>query len=190
MINAILVIGFGIVLLLIPIEILTRFVFIIGIAIAFVGLLLVFGAFNYAKDNKNMILWMFQGIFNLVMGGIIMFFPVESIKFLLILAGLWAIVLGVYQFSVSFISSIEIKGKTWHKINGFAAIIVGILLIFAPELFMEFMLQVFGFILLVIGGGLFYFSFLLKRLGKIAETMEKETIDLDAEIIDDKTSDL
>lgn len=188
MINAILVIGFGIILLLIPIEILTRFVFIIGIAIAFVGLLLVFGAFNYAKDNKNMILWMFQGIFNLVIGGIIMFFPEASIKFLLILAGLWAIVLGVYQFSVSFISNLEIQGKTWHKINGFAAILVGILLIFAPELFMEFMLQVFGFILLAIGGGLLYFSFLLKKLGKIAESKEEETLDLDAEIIDDKTT--
>ena len=186
LINAILVIGFGLILLIVPIETLKSLIFIVGTFIAFAGLVLIFGAFNYAKENKSMIFWLFQGLFNMVIGGIVMLFPEASIKFLLILAGLWAIVLGVYQFSVSLIPDLEIKGKLWHRINGIIAIIIGLLLIFAPELIMGLMLQIFGFLLLVIGGGMLYFAFLLKRLGKIASQENKvEIIDIDPTIEDD-----
>ena len=173
LINAVLVIAFGVVLLLVPIEILKSLVFIVGTVIAFVGLVLIFGAFNYARENKNMVFWLFQGLFNMVVGGIVMLFPEASIKFLLILAGLWAIVLGVYQFSISLASQLEIKGKMWHKINGFLAIIIGLILIFAPEIFMGLMLLVFGFLLLVIGGGMIYLALLLKRLGQVASQEEE-----------------
>ena len=180
LINAILIIAFGVVLLLVPIEILKSLVFILGTLIAFVGLVLIFGAFNYARENKSMVFWLFQGLFNMVVGGIVMFFPEASIKFLLILAGLWAIVLGVYQFSISLASQLEIKGKIWHKANGFLAIIIGLTLIFTPEIFMGLMLLVFGFLLLVIGGRMIYLALLLKRLGQDAsqeEDVENSNID-------------
>lgn len=186
LINAILVIGFGLILLIIPIETLKSLIFLVGTFIAFAGLILVFGAFNYAKENKSMLFWMFQGLFNLVVGTVVMFFPEASIKFLLILAGLWAIVLGVYQFSVSVIPNLEIKGKNWHKINGIVAIIIGLLLIFTPELIMGLMLQIFGFLLLAIGGGMLYFAILLKRLGKIAKQEDVEIIDIDESSSDDE----
>jgi len=181
LINAVLVIAFGLALLLVPIEILKSLVFIVGTVIAFIGLVLIFGAFNYAKENKSMVFWLFQGLFNMLIGGIVMFFPEASIKFLLILAGLWAIVLGVYQFSIGLIAQLEIKGKLWHKINGFLAIIIGILLIFAPEIFMGFMLFIFGFILIVIGGGMVYFALLLKRLGQLVQEEEAEVFSIDNE---------
>ncbi|RLD38436.1 MAG: hypothetical protein DRI74_03870 [Bacteroidetes bacterium] len=194
LINAILVISFGIMLIFVPVEILKNLVFIIGTVIAFVGLILIFGAFNYTKENKNMIFWLFQGLFNMVVGGIVMFFPEASIKFLLILAGIWAIVLGVYQFSVSLLPQIEINGKIWHKINGLLAVIIGILLIFAPEIITGIALGVFGFLLLIIGGGMLYFSILLKHLGEIEEVEEVEEVeeeiytqDIDTTIDDDTT---
>lgn len=180
LINALLVISFAFLLIFVPMETLTKAVFIIGILIGFVGLILIFGAFNYAKESKSMVFWLFQGLFNLVIGSLIIFFPEASIQFLLILAGLWAIVLGVYQFSVSLNSSSEIKGKTWHRVNGIAAIVIGLLLIFAPNLIMGLMVQIFGFILLIIGGGMLYFAFLLKSLGKMAAelnvTIDEEDI--------------
>ena len=188
LINAILVISFGIMLIFVPVEILKSLVFIIGTVIAFVGLILIFGAFNYTKENKNMIFWLFQGLFNMVVGGIVMFFPEASIKFLLILAGIWAIVLGVYQFSVSLLPQIEISGKIWHKINGLLAVIIGILLIFAPEIITGIVLGVFGFLLLIIGCGMLYFSILLKHLGEIEEVEEEiYTQDIDDTIDDDIT---
>jgi len=188
LINAILVISFGIMLIFVPVEILKSLVFIIGTVIAFVGLILIFGAFNYTKENKNMIFWLFQGLFNMVVGGIVMFFPEASIKFLLILAGIWAIVLGVYQFSVSLLPQIEINGKIWHKINGLLAVIIGILLIFAPEIITGIVLGVFGFLLLIIGCGMLYFSILLKHLGEIEEVEEEiYTQDIDDTIDDDIT---
>jgi len=189
LINAIFVIGFGLILLIVPIETIKSLIFVVGAFIAFAGLILIFGAFNYAKENKSMLFWMFQGLFNLVVGAVVMFYPEASIKFLLILAGLWAIVLGVYQFSVSVIPNLEIKGKNWHKINGIVAIIIGLLLMFAPELIMGLMLQIFGFLLLAIGGGMLYFAILLKRLGKIAKQEEGvEIIDIDEPSSDDEVT--
>jgi uncharacterized membrane protein HdeD (DUF308 family) len=188
LINALLVIGFGIILLLVPIKILESFVFIIGTVIAFVGLVLIFGAFNYTKENKSMVIWLFQGLFNMAIGGIVMFFPEASIKFLLILAGLWAIVLGVYQFSFGLISELEIKGKTGHKINGFAAMVIGLLLIFTPELIVGLMIIVFGFLLLVIGGGMIYFALHLRRLGQNTyQNDDDEIINIDSTMDDEIT---
>ncbi len=180
LINAILVISFGLILLIVPIETIKNLVFVVGIIIAFVGLILIFGAFNYAKENKNMLFWMVQGLFNLLIGGVVMFYPEASFKFLLILAGLWAIVLGVYQLSVSLNSTLELKGKTWHKINGFATILLGFLLIFFSEMIMGILIQLFGILILIIGIGMLYFSFLLKKLSKV----EKEYVPNDPPNID------
>lgn len=174
LINALLIICFGIILLFIPIEAFKTLVFAIGAVIAFVGLILIFGAFNYAKESKSMVFWLFQGLFNLVIGAVVLFYPEASIKFLLILAGLWAIVLGVYQFSVGLIADPEIKGKLLHKINGAAAVLIGLLLIFTPGLIIGFVVYLFAFILLGIGGGLLFFAFLLRRLGEL-KTIEEET---------------
>ncbi|MBN1650830.1 MAG: DUF308 domain-containing protein [Bacteroidales bacterium] len=180
LINAILVISFGLILLIVPIETIKNLVFVVGIIIAFVGLILIFGAFNYARENKNMLFWMVQGLFNLLIGGVVMFYPEASFKFLLILAGLWAIVLGVYQLSVSLNSTLELKGKTWHKINGFATILLGFLLIFFSEMIMGILIQLFGIMILIIGFGMLYFSILLKKLSKA----EKDYIPNDPPNID------
>lgn len=179
--NALLIIGFGLILILVPTETLKSLVFVIGVVIAFVGLVLIFGAFNYARGNKNMVFWLFQGLFNMVLGGLVMFFPEASIKFLMILAGLWTIVLGVYQFSVSLGNS-ELKGHLWHKINGTVAILMGFILIFFPELILGIMVQIFGFLLLLIGGGMLYLAILLKGFSKVEiliEVDEEETLNED-----------
>lgn len=189
LINAILVIGFGLILLVVPMETIKDLVFIVGIIIAFVGLILIFGAFNYAKESKSMIFWMMQGLFNLVIGGVVMFFPEASIQFLLILAGLWAIVLGFYQLSVAFTSNFEIKRRSLHKINGIISILVGLLLIFFPEVIMGFLIQVFGLLLLIIGGVLLSFSLLLKKLGKLdIEDLPNENANIDR--LDDDGDDI
>lgn len=180
LINAVLVICFALLLVLVPIETLEKAVVIIGVFIGFTGLILVFGAFNYAKESKSMIFWLFQGLFNLVIGALVVFYPEDSIKFLLILAGLWAIVLGVYQFSVS-AGNIVLKGKISHKLNGTVAVLIGFILIFFPELISGIMVQIFGFLLFFIGSGMLYFAFLLKRLAK--EKRQDENIDY---TIDDK----
>jgi uncharacterized membrane protein HdeD (DUF308 family) len=191
LLNALLLISFGLAIIFVPLDFLKKLIFIVGALIAFIGLILVFGAFNYAKESKSMVFWLFQGLFNLVIGAIVMFYPEASIKFLLILSGLWAIVLGVYQFSVGLLTQSEIRGRHWHKINGFAAIAIGLVLIFAPEIIVGFVVQVFGIILLLIGSGMLYFAFLLRRLGQI-EVAQVEAIedlpDKDFETIDEETT--
>lgn len=175
LINAIIVLVFASLLILFPIEFLKNFVFVIGTLIAFVGLILIFGAFNYAKENSNMVFWLFQGLFNLVVGAIVMFFPEASSKFLLILAGLWAIVLGVYQFSIGLMSKTEIKHHNLHKINGLLFVIIGLLLIFASEIFVGTLIVIFGIVLMILGIGLLYFAIMLKKLGAKAEEIYTET---------------
>ena len=174
LINALFVLIIGLLLIFIPIEVLKTFVFVLGILIAFIGLILVFGVFHYAKKNERMIFWLLQGLFNLVIGGAIMFFPDASIKFLLILGGLWIIVLGVYQLSVGMISNPELKSKGILKLNGLTLIIIGFLLIFVHELIVGIVVQLLGIMLLLLASGMLYFAYILKQMTKAINHIEEE----------------
>ena len=68
-----------------------------------------------------------------------------------------------------------------HKLNGFLSTIIGLLLIFNPELFMDFGFQILGFLLLIIGSGMLYFAFLLKGLGHSLLGDENVIEDIDSE---------
>jgi uncharacterized membrane protein HdeD (DUF308 family) len=169
--NALAVFAIGLILLLTPIEVIRSFVFVVGIVIAFMGLLLIFGAFAHLSTNKTAVFWLIQGMFNLLIGGIVLFYPEASFRFLMILSGLWALVIGIYQFSVSFTA---INSSVLLRVNGFVVIGLGLVLIFAPELFVGLMIQILGLLLVLIAGVMFYFSFLLYQF-KPEKEIEKPT---------------
>ena len=166
MANAAIAIIAGIVFLFVPEQTLTTIGFAAGIIILLSGLFLVFGAFSYAKQGKNMFFWLVEGLINLSLGVILIVNPSWLLEFLLILIGLWALILGLFQLYTGFVNSKQIKNATLLKINGLAALVIGLILLFKPDMVASFIIQLLGVISILIGGVMMYFAFMMKKVAK------------------------
>ncbi len=180
MANAAIAIIAGIVFLFVPEKTLATIGFAAGIVILLSGLFLVFGSFSYAKKGKNMFFWLVEGIINLSLGIILVINPTWLVEFLLILIGLWALILGIFQLYTGFVNARHINNNALLKINGLAAAVVGLVLLFKPEMVASFVVQLLGVISIIIGGIMMYFAFIVKKASsqKITE----------AEIVEDETA--
>lgn len=178
--NAIIAIIIGLVFLFVPEQTLKTIGFGAGIIILLSGLFLVFGAFSYAKKGQNMFFWLIEGIINLSLGIILIINPEWLAKFLLLLIGLWALILGIYQLYAGFINSKSIKNNVLLKINGLAAIVIGLVLLFRPDMVANFIVQLLGVISVLIGSIMMYFAFVLKKATKVQE----------AEIVDEPSKEV
>lgn len=171
MANATIAIIVGIVFLFVPEQTLKTIGFAAGIIILLSGLFLVFGAFSYAKKGQNMFFWLVEGLINLALGIILIVNPIWLVEFILILIGLWALVLGIFQLYTGFASSKDIKNNALLKINGVAAAVIGLILLFKPDMVASFVVQLLGVISILIGGIMMYFAFLLKKATKVQEAV-------------------
>jgi uncharacterized membrane protein HdeD (DUF308 family) len=176
MANATIAILVGIVFLFVPEQTLATIGFAAGIVILLSGLFLVFGSFSYAKKGQNMFFWLIEGLINLSLGIILIVNPSWLVEFLLILIGLWALVLGIYQLYSGFVNSSKIKNSALLKINGVAAAVIGLILLFKPGMVASFVVQLLGVISILIGGIMMYFAILIKNASKVEEAViVKET---------------
>lgn len=164
MANAAIAIIAGIVFLFVPEQTLATIGFAAGIIILLSGLFLVFGAFSYAKQGKNMFFWLIEGLINLSLGVILIVNPSWLLEFLLILIGLWALILGIFQLYTGFVHSKQIKNSTLLKINGLGALVIGLVLLFKPDMVASFIIQLLGVISILIGGVMMYFAFMMKKV--------------------------
>ena len=180
MANAAIAIIAGIVFLFVPEQTLKTIGFAAGIIILLSGLFLVFGAFSYAKQGKNMFFWLVEGLINLSLGVILIVNPSWLLEFLLILIGLWALILGFFQLYTGFVNSKQIKNATLLKINGLAALVIGLVLLFKPDMVASFIIQLLGVISILIGGVMMYFAFMMK---KVANQMNPPAVE--AEIVEE-----
>lgn len=167
MANAAIAILVGVIFLFVPEQTLATIGFAAGIIILLSGLFLVFGAFSYAKKGQNMFFWLVEGLINLALGIILIVNPIWLVEFILILIGLWALVLGIFQLYTGFANSKEIKNDALLKINGVAALVIGLILLFKPDMVASFVVQLLGVISILIGGIMMYFAFLLKKATKV-----------------------
>ncbi len=177
MANAAIAIIAGIVFLFVPEQTLKTIGFAAGIVILLSGLFLVFGAFSYAKKGQNMFFWLVEGIINLSLGIILIVNPTWLVEFLLILIGLWALILGVYQLYTGFVNSKQIKNNSLLKINGLASAVIGLVLLFKPDMVASFVVQLLGIISILIGGIMMYFAFLIKKATKVQEAVVVEEVE-------------
>jgi len=188
MANAAIAIIAGIVFLFVPEQTLATIGFAAGIIILLSGLFLVFGAFSYAKQGKNMFFWLVEGLINLSLGVILIVNPSWLLEFLLILIGLWALILGLFQLYTGFVNSKQIKNATLLKINGLAALVIGLVLLFKPDMVASFIIQLLGVISILIGGVMMYFAFMMKRVAKQVNppAVEAEIVEEPKETKEDK----
>jgi uncharacterized membrane protein HdeD (DUF308 family) len=181
MANAVIAILAGIIFLFVPDQTLKTIGFAAGIIILLSGLFLVFGAFSYAKEGKNMFFWLLEGLVNLSLGIILIVEPIWLVQFILLILGLWALVMGIFQLYTGFSSSKNISNSGVMKLNGIISAVIGLILIFKPDMVAGFIVQLFGVLSLLIGGIMMYFAFLIKKVEK------RMTTTVDAEVIEEVT---
>jgi len=184
MTNAVIAIIAGIIFVFVPQESIATLGFAAGIIILISGLFLVFGAFSHAQQGKNMFFWLLEGLINLSVGIVLIINPEWLIQFILILIGLWSIILGVFQLYTGFVNSKNINNNGLLKLNGLAFTVIGLLLLFKPEMVAGIVVQILGIISILIGGVMMYFAFLIKR---IKNEVEKEQVFEEVEELADET---
>ena len=192
MTNGIIALIVGVIFLLVPSETLATIGFAAGIIVLLSGLFLVFGAFSYAKENKNMFFWLSEGLVNLALGIILIINPEWLLEFIMIIIGLWALILGIYQLYIGIAEKKVVLNPKVLIINGLATSIIGAIILFKPEMVASFVIQILGVISIILGGIMMYFAFMIKRYEKEiiieakkqAETSIKSNEAEEAEIVE------
>ncbi|MBL7139142.1 MAG: DUF308 domain-containing protein [Bacteroidales bacterium] len=163
-INGIIAILFGIFLLFFDKDQIQVFMIYIGIAILIIGAFLLFAAIRNIRKNKHAGMLLFESILTLVIGLIMVLFPSFSLKFFLIIIGVWAIILGIAQLAIL----INIKEKMANKnillFNGLLTIVLGVLLFIDPITTAGIVLKILGAFAIIFGILMIYFGFVLKVL--------------------------
>ena len=180
MTNAIIALIAGVIFLLVPGETLQTIGFAAGIIILLSGLFLVFGAFSYAKQNKNMFFWLIEGLINLTLGIVLIINPIWLAQFIMIIIGLWALILGVYQLYIGVAQAKNLSNNKLLIINGILTAIIGLIILTKPEMVASFVLQIMGVISIVLGTIMMYFAFMIKRFEK--EVIKEMQQQMDAKI--------
>lgn len=188
MANAVIAIIAGVIFLFVPQSALSTIGFAAGIVILISGLFLVFGAFSYAKEGKNMFFWLVEGLVNLSLGIILIVEPTWLVKFILIIIGVWAAIMGVFQLYTGFVNSSTMDKKNLMKFNGLVALVIGAILIFRPEMVVGWIIQLLGIISILIGSIMMYFAFFIKKLQRktVEQGNARSTIDVEAEVIEEE----
>ncbi|OYT15786.1 MAG: hypothetical protein B7C24_11230 [Bacteroidetes bacterium 4572_77] len=189
MINGIIALIAGFVFVLVPGDILQTIGFVAGIVILLSGLFLVFGAFSHAKENRNMLFWLIEGLINLTLGIVLMINPEWLAQFIMIIIGLWAMILGLYQLYIGIAQSKNIARNKVLIINGVITTIIGVLILAKPELVAQLTLQILGIVSILLGLIMLYFSYLIKKYEKqiisATEKIKEEGLETEnAEIVE------
>ncbi len=178
-INGIIAILFGVFLLYFDTDMIEMLLFYIGIGIAVVGVFLLFAAIRNIKADKHAGMLLFESILTVVIGLVLILFPKFSMKFILIIIGVWAIILGIVQLAILINIKEKMASKNILLFNGLLTIVLGVLLFFDPITTAGFLLKILGFFAILFGIMMIYFGFVLKTIkvaieGSVPELEKKE----------------
>lgn len=168
-INGLIAILFGIFLLFFDTDLIRVLLIYIGIGGAAVGAILLFGAIRNIKQDKQAGMLLFESILTLVIGLILVLFPSFSMKFFLVIIGVWAVILGIVQLAILINLKQQLPGRNILLFNGILTIVMGVMLFFDPVTTAGFLLKILGFFAILFGVLMIYFGFVLKTLKASAE---------------------
>src|SRR5512138_3374604 len=127
-INGIIAILFGCLMLFFTEELIKTIVFYFGLVLAIAGVILAFIAYRNIKNDKGSALLMVEAIATLAIGVMVMVSPETSLNFFLVLAGIWAVLIGVAQLVVLINVGGVFASKNLLLINALLTAAIGVLL--------------------------------------------------------------
>jgi len=171
--NSIITLTIGSVLVFIPEAIYISIVIGIGITLVLAGFGFLFYTYNsHQLIIKNKVLLYFQSIINLTVGAFLIFQPELVLNFMIYFISIWLILIGSIQLFQA-PSQKNIAGNvSFIFINSVISIVLGVAILIWPT----FPLQFIGYIVMLIGVILLYYSFVFykHRNDVISITLEAE----------------
>jgi len=134
-----------------------------GLLILIGGVLLLLGAFDMKRREKNYSMMLTESIVTIVIGLLIMIFPGESLRLFLIFIGIWALLLGIFKIYIAITFGKMLEYRFLLIIGGIILFAIGLILLLNPSYVAGFILQVFGAIFIILGMVLIYYSFAIKN---------------------------
>lgn len=163
-VNGLIAILFGIFLLFFDKDMIQILMIYIGIGVIVMGAVLLLAAIRNIKADKQAGMLLFESILILIIGLILILFPSFSLKFFLIIIGVWAIILGIVQLAILINIKEKIASKNILLFNGALTIVLGVMLFFDPITTAGFLLKILGVLAIIFGILMIYFGFVLKTI--------------------------
>ena len=134
-------------------DMLNTIVQIFGIVTLLIGIVVVWRSLlinkNTAPNLKTLMLM--QGILLLVIGLFTIFYHDFMIKFVMLFIGIWVIISGGYQTYYGYKASGYIKSNKVLIVNGIFLLIIGFIIAFRHELFLDILGKIIGWVSLLTG---------------------------------------
>jgi uncharacterized membrane protein HdeD (DUF308 family) len=161
-IRGIILIVLGLIAVAIPGLVWSVFIIFFGILAAISGIFLIIEGIKI-KNDSDKALRIIEGIFYLLLGLFVIFYPGISLAIFIIILGFWAIFIGGFQIATA-VKLRKIMTNEWLLfLNGGIAIIFGLLLISDVVAGAEALMILLGIFAIVSGFLSIVFSFMAKR---------------------------
>ncbi len=159
---------FGGMLTFYPRETPQKIFVLLGLIILLGGVIILGLSLMNKKDNKGWGGLMAFAIITLAVGIFIMVTPNLALKVLMILLGIWALVVGIYQLYGYFTSDKDSRKGSLGLSIGLIAIILGLIMVFRPFPTRVFMTIITGIISIAVGAMLVGTSFKVRKISSRA----------------------
>lgn len=130
--RGVIAIGFGVLALLSPTWGLAVLVALFGLWALLEGVTSFMTGLRSRRSSRNWWLDLLEGVASIAAGILALLFPGFAFEILLLLIGLWAIVIGVFQVYLAIRLRDEIEGELWLGLAGLAAILFGVATLLFP----------------------------------------------------------
>ena len=164
LVNGMIAILFGLLALLMPEGTILTTTLYFGVLILIGGLIMLFVAYNNLKSKKPYLLLMAEAIFAIVVGAVILFYPKSTLQIFLIMVGIWATIIGLFQIIIAVQMKKKVKNHSLFTINGVITLVFGLLLFFDPFGSIKALFFVIGLLAVLSGVLLVYLAFKVKRI--------------------------
>ena len=164
--KGILAIIFGIFATFVPGVTLITLMIYFGLFIILSGIFLIVGSISHKKNNKKWGMWLFEGILDIIIGLVVVFYPKLSLDIFIVILAIWAISIGFTQL-FSALNSNHVKSARWLMlINAVIVIVFAIVLFINPFESAMAMTYIVGIFALLFGIFITVYSFKLKDITK------------------------
>jgi uncharacterized membrane protein HdeD (DUF308 family) len=161
-VRGVLALIFGVIALLLPGVTIAALVLLFAAYMLVDGVFAIVSGVRAARRHERWGLLIFEGIADLIAGGIAIVWPLITVVTFIVLLAAWAIVSGGLMFTAAFRLRLE-HGRWLLAFSGFASLIWGILLLIWPVVGAVVLTWWIGAYALVFGAALLFLAFRLRR---------------------------
>jgi uncharacterized membrane protein HdeD (DUF308 family) len=163
-INGIIAILIGILLIFFSKDILETLVKIVGFVVLAGGIILLIASIYYLKKDKSVAMMMIEAVLSITIGMIILLFPQGTLKWFLILVGVWAIIVGIFQLVILVNIRKTLFNKNLILLNGLLTIALGVFMMLYPVEFASAVAKILGIASALFGIIMIYLGFSVRKI--------------------------